>query len=533
MNRKTFFNAFIISIFCLFSCGEKEKTFNIRDYGATGDGLKIESTAIQKAIDACTLAGGGTVMIPPGTYLSGTIVLKDNVKLYLEENALLLGVTDINTYENPDPFIEGTGAEVGWAFIAAIDVKNVAIEGKGVIDGQGTALVEKQTAENTDPALRGWGRRPFLLRVLRCDGITVRGVTMKYAAAWTSHYSQSKNIEIADVTIVSYGVAHNDGINIDGCQHVRIRNCDVDSGDDALCFKATFSKEPCRDIEVTNMRLKSNQGGIKMGTESMSAFEDIHISNCYIYNTRNGGIKLFTVDGAHLRNIEISDVTMDNVRTPMIFRLGSRLNVFRKNEDTKQTTGTFDGVVIRNVKAKSDSITQLTPASGILITGIPGHYITNLTLENIEIELPGGGTAEHGHREVQEAIDQYPEVRTFGPYVPAYGVWARHVKNLQLNNVSFILKNPDLRPAIVCEDVERIIINNFKTEASVGSETVIRFDSVQNSRITDSNITGASNSLLQLTGKYNSDIRFDGTQITNIQRLVDAVNGADAGVVVR
>ena len=514
-----------------YADGAHSNIFNVRDYGVAGDGKTLDSPAIQKAIDVCAQAGGGTVLIPAGTYLSATIALKDNVRLYLEKDALLLGTTDYKAYDNLDPFTEGLGITVGWAFVVAIDVKNVAIEGEGVIDGQGSALKARHVAEDSRPEGQIWGVRPFLLRALRCDGVAVKGVTLKYAGAWTSHYAQSKNIMIENLTIISRGVAHNDGINIDGCQHVRISNCDVDSGDDALCFKATYSKAPCRDIVVSGMRLKSNQAGIKMGTESMSAFEDITISGCHIYDTRNGGIKLFTVDGAHLRNIEISDITMDNVRTPMLFRLGSRLNVFRKNEDTKQTTGTFERVNIRNVKAKSDKETQLTPASGILITGVPGHYINYLTLENIEIELPGGGTVEHGHRKVQEAIDRYPEVSTFGPYVPAYGVWARHVKNLQLNNVTFKLNSPDLRPAIICEDAERLIVSNLNTEASSGSETVIRLDSVRFSSITASTAKGMSNSLLQLTGKYNSDIYLDGKQTTDIRRLVDAANGANVATV--
>ncbi|GEM_PF-143298 len=506
-------------------------TYNIKDFGAVGDGEHLDSPAIQRAIDACTQAGGGTVLVPAGTYLSATIMLKDNVRLFLEKDALLLGTTDIKAYDNPDPFMEGLGIDVGWAFLAAIDVKNVAIEGDGVIDGQGSALKARHIAEDKRSESKIWGYRPFLLRVLRCEGVTVKGVTLKYAGAWTSHYAQSRHIEIDNVKILSRGVAHNDGINIDGCQQVQIRNCDIDSGDDALCFKATYSKAPCKDITVTGMRLKSNQAGIKMGTESMSSFENIRISKCHIYDTRNGGIKLFTVDGAHLRNIEITDITMENVRTPMMFRLGSRLNVFRKNEDTQQSTGTFEHVYIRNVKAKSDSVTQLTSATGILITGVPGHYIENLTLENIEIELPGGGTVEQGHRVVQEAVNEYPEVKTFGPYVPAYGVWARHVKNLQLNNITFRLDKPDLRPALICEDATTLIVNNFNAQATETSETIVRLDDVKYSYLSAFNIAGTSNAFLQLTGKQNSNIYVDGPQRVQANKMVDTVNGAEEKVV--
>ena len=427
-------------------------TFNVKDYGARGNGKKMDTPAIQKTIDACHQAGGGTVVIPAGTYLASTIVLKDNVTLHLEKEAIILGSTNYKAYKNLDPFTEGLGIDVGWALMVAVDAKNITLEGEGTIDGQGSALKEYHIKHDARPESQRWGMRPFLLRWVRCENVKVEGVTLKYAGAWTSHYFQCKNININNITIRSFGVAHNDGINIDGCQHVRISNCDIISGDDALCFKTTSSKMACSDIVVTNMKLKSNQAGIKMGTESMAGFENIQISNCHIYDTKNGGIKLFSVDGAHLRNIEISDITMDEVRTPMMFRLGARLSVFRKNQDTRQPIGTFENVTIRNVKAVAADQAQLKPPSGILITGIPGHYITNLTLEDIHIRLLGTGTTEDAQVIVPEAIDQYPEVKTFGPKIPAYGVWARHVKGLKLKNVTFELKNPDERPEIICED---------------------------------------------------------------------------------
>lgn len=453
MRRKTYLGLLLLLLALPFSMQAGE-TFNVKAYGAKGNGKKMDSPAIQKAIDACHQAGGGTVLIPSGTYLSATIVLKDNVTLHLEKDALILGTTDYKAYDNLDPFTEGLGIDVGWALLVAVDAKNVTLEGEGAIDGQGSALKERHIQSDTRPEGQRWGLRPFLLRWVRCENIRVQDVTLKYAGAWTSHYFQCRNVTIKNVTIRSFGVAHNDGINIDGCQQVRINDCDIISGDDALCFKTTSSKMGCKDIIVNNMKLKSNQAGIKMGTESIAGFEDIKISNCHIYDTKNGGIKLFSVDGAHLRNVEISDITMEEVRTPMMFRLGARLSVFRKNQDRQQPIGVFEDVTIRNVKALAADNAQLTPPSGILITGIPGHYITNLTLENIHIRLLGTGTHEDALTVVPEAIDKYPEVKTFGPKIPAYGVWARHVKGLKLKNVTFELKNPDARPEIICEDGE-------------------------------------------------------------------------------
>ena len=412
------------------------KDIDVTTYGAVADGLTLNTASIQKAIDDCSKSGGGKVIFPAGKYLSGTIVIKDNVVIQLLKDAVILGSTNVNDYQNMDPFADGLGVDVGWALLVAVDAKNIGIEGEGAIDGQGAHLKAQQIITDTRPESQRWGRRPFLLRIVRCDGVTVQGVTLNYAAAWTSHYFQSKHIRIEKVKIESHGVAHNDGMDIDGCQDVRIKDCDVVSGDDALCFKTTSSKMGCSDIVVSGLRLKSNQGAIKMGTESMAPFENIKITDCYIYETSNGGIKLLTVDGAHLRNVEISGITMVDVKTPILIRLGSRLSVFRQGSDTKQETGTLDNVVIRDVKARASANAQLMPPSGILITGVPGHCITNLTLENIEIDLAGGGTAENARQQVPEAIDKYPEVKTFGPLVPAYGIWARHVRGLKLINVA-------------------------------------------------------------------------------------------------
>ncbi|MBE9598496.1 glycoside hydrolase family 28 protein [Pedobacter sp. MC2016-24] len=497
--KKKLFYKILVSLWMItaLTLSVSAADFNILRFGAVADGSTINTIAIQKAIDACEQAGGGKVIFPEGRFLSGTIVLKNKVVLQIDKNAVLLGSTDLKDYQNLDPFTEGLGIDVGWALVVAVDVKNIGIIGEGTIDGQGQAIKERQILKDTRPEGQRWGLRPFLVRIVRCTGVHVKGVTLKYAGAWTSHYFQSKDIRIEGLKIESFGVAHNDGIDIDGCQDMIIRDCDIVSGDDALVFKTTSSKMSCKNIQVSGLKLKSNQAGIKMGTESMAAFENIKITNCYIYDTKNGGIKLLTVDGAHLKNIEISDITMDQVRTPMLFRLGSRLSVFRKATDTRQVTGVFENVRIKNVKAMASANAQLMPPSGILISGVPGHAISNLTLENIEITLAGGGLAEHAHQQVPEAIDQYPEVKTFGPRVPAYGVWARHVKGLRLINVKFHLENNDLRPALVVSDGKNIEVDHWEIPETTGAEAIIRLENVENALIQNLTGTGLVKQLVQ------------------------------------
>ncbi|MGN6181094.1 MAG: glycoside hydrolase family 28 protein [Mucilaginibacter sp.] len=502
---------------CLYAADQ-----NVKDYGALDDGVTLNTVAIQKAIDACTKSGGGKVIFPHGRFLTGTIELKSNVTLQLLKGSVLLGSTDINDYRNLDPFTEGLGVNVGWALLVAIDAKNIGIEGAGVIDGQGAALKAKQILTDSRPEGQRWGRRPFLLQVVRCNGVKLNGITLHYSAAWTSHYFQSSHINIQDINIVSVGVPHNDGIDIDGCQDVVIKDSDIESGDDAVCFKTTSSKMPCSNIIVSNMRLKSSQGAIKIGTESMAAFEHIKISDCYIYNTNNGGIKLLTVDGAHLQDIQISDITMVEVKTPILIRLGARLSVFRKGQDTQQETGILEDVVIRNVKAKAADNAQLMPPSGILITGIPGHNIKNLTLENIEIHLAGGGTAANARQVVPEAIDKYPEVKTFGPLVPAYGIWARHVAGLKLNNIKFILGSNDLRPVFVCQDGKDIKLNNWTIPATSGAESIIRLENVTGARITNMDVKGTAKSFIRVEGGGGAEVSLSNNHLSGIKEKIIA-----------
>lgn len=524
---------FLVVVFAVaYNSGVFAADVDITGYGAVGNGNTLNTAAIQKAIDACYKSGGGKVVIPSGTFLTGTIALNDNITLQLKKGAVLLGSTDVNDYQNLDPFVDGLGISVGWALVVAVDKKNIGIEGEGIIDGQGSKLKAQQILTDTRPESQRWGRRPFLLRVVRCQNVSVQGVTLNYSAAWTSHYFQCKQVNIKNVKIVSRGVAHNDGMDIDGCQDVTIKDCDVVSGDDALCFKTTSSKMACKDIVISGLRLKSGQGAIKIGTESMAPFEHISISKCYIYDTANGGIKLLSVDGAQIRDINISDITMVEVKTPMLIRLGARLSVFRKDQDTQQPIGALENVTIRNVKAKAADNAQLMPPSGILITGIPDHPIKNLTLKNIEINLAGGGNAENARQVVPEAIDKYPEVKTFGPLVPAYGVWARHVDGLKLRNVKFTLSHNDLRPAFICEDGKNIELNTWSIPETTGAQAVIRLENVAGATINSNTVTGSAGVFVRVEGSASRDVHILKNKLPGIQKKVELSADLKAGTAV-
>jgi polygalacturonase len=408
--------------------------------GVVGDGATLNTAAIQRAIDECAAGGGGTVRFPAGRYLTGTIQFKSNVTLRLDEGATLLGSTEAADYRNLDPFTDGSGNPMGHALIVAVDVDHVGLEGPGTVDGQGARVAAKQ---------KPFKIRPFLVRFVRSTDVTVRDVHLANPGAWTLNFFQSKDALVEGVTIRSRDqrLRNNDGVNIDSSENVRVHNCDIVSGDDALVIKSTGPR-PSRDIVASNCKLSTRTNAIKLGTESYGGFENVSISDCQISDTRMSGIALYTVDGGDLRRVTIGDVSMDGVTVPVSIRLGARLKTFREGDKPKAAPGRLRDVTINNVTAKNVGLI------GMLINGVPGHPVEALTLENIRLELPGGGTAEDARVQLPEKESAYPEFNMFGKTMPAYGIYARHVRGMTLRDVRTTAVKADARPARVFVDVE-------------------------------------------------------------------------------
>lgn len=453
--------SFAIALFAFLavaSCAHGELT-NVTDVtkaGVVADGTTLNTKAIQKAIDDCSAAGGGTIRFPAGRYLTGTIEIKSNVTLHLDDEATLLGSTDADDYRNLDPFTDGSGNPMGHALIVAVGAHHVAIEGGGTIDGRGAALAAKQ---------KPFTMRPFLVRFVRCNDVAVRDVHLTNPGAWTLNFFQTKGALIEGVTIRTreQKLRNNDGVNIDSSENVRVSRCDVISGDDALVIKST-SSTASRDIVASDCTLSTRTNAIKLGTESFGGFENISISDCRISDTKMSGIALYTVDGGDLRNVTISDVAMDGVTVPISIRLGSRLKTFRKGDKPKPAAGQLRDVMIKNVTAKNVGMI------GMLINGIPEHPVETLTLENVQLELPGGGSAQDAKVQLPEKESAYPEYNAFGKTMPAYGIYARHVRGVTFTNVRTSMKEKDERPATVFVDVEDVTPKDFAAQAKGDSQ---------------------------------------------------------------
>lgn len=450
--------------------------FNIKHFGAIGDGMVMETKAIQKTIDACHDAGGGVVWVPAGDFQIGTIRLKSNVTLSLDHGATLLGSQNIADY--PTEFNaprEGGGG----CLIYAANATNIRIEGLGVIDGRGTPeAFPRQTGS----------RRPNLLLMVECQGLTFSGVTYRRPASWGLHLLDCRDVHFDAVTVrFRNNGFNNDGLDIDGCENMLIENCDIDSGDDAICLKS--SRNPCRDIVVRNCKVASNTAAFKLGTSSRGGFSNISVTNCYFYDCPMGAIKLQLVDGGRLENVKIDRIVMKDVGNPIFIRLGNRGRSYEhreiqqiQNADAAHEgvpPGTLKNVRISNVfaevtvedRAKAARATykgaigpesaeltekEKSTSGPIMIAGIPGHNVEDVVLENIRITYPGGGTAEDATRIVAEDITRYPEQFFFG-VLPAWGAYIRHARNIEFKNVTMELRGEDKREKLFLEDVEGFV----------------------------------------------------------------------------
>jgi len=455
--------------------------FNVKKYGAIGDSLTMDTEAIQEAIDACTQNRGGMVWIPAGKYHIGTIRLKSNVTISLDYGAYLLGSQNIADYDTDLPKTREGNAE---CLIFAENATNITIEGLGVIDGRGTHLAFPRMGSD-----RTRLPRPRLIRMESCSNLSFSGVTYKKPAFWGIHLVDCKKIHFNGVTVrFRNNNYNNDGLDLDGCHDVLIENCDIEAGDDAICLKSSL--HPCRNIVVSNCRVSSNTSPLKFGTSSSGGFIDVKVTNCYFYDCPMGAIKLQLVDGGRMENVEISRIVMEDVGNPIFIRLGNRgrqytketdiaFNASKYGFDDSVPVGTLKNVGISDVVAevtvespekearavykRIDLMNQYLDAEKlaekqksrtgpIMITGIPGHYIENVKLENIEISYPGGGSTEDAQRIIAEDEKRYPEQFFFG-VLPAWGAYIRHAKNIEFNNVKMSVRESDKREMIVTEDV--------------------------------------------------------------------------------
>ncbi len=487
--------------------------FDVRKFGAKGDGKTLDSPAINRTIEAAAAAGGGTVRFPAGTYRCFSIRLKSNISLYLEHGATILAADPKDgdgKYDLPEPNEWDQYQDFGhshWrnSLIWGENLQNISILGPGMIWGKGLVRSGSQSrtaAQNEavrtardpregaftypnprDTVEPGWGNKSISLKL--CRNVIIRDISILHGGHFAILATGVDNLTIDNIKIDT----NRDGIDVDACKNVRISNCTINSPfDDGICPKSSFALGYARvteNVTITNCQVSGydegtlldgtykrafrNQNGtfnptgrIKFGTESNGGFKNITISNCVFDYCR--GLALEAVDGALLEDVTITNITMRDIsNSPFFLRLGFR------GRGPKETTtvGALRRVIISNVV-----VYNADPKYASIISGIPGHPIEDVLLSNIRIYSQGGGTKAQAALDPPEKEDTYPEPTMFGE-LPAYGFFIRHVKGLEMNDVQVSYLKEDARPAFWMNQVKGVEFYRLRAQRGPNMPTFV------------------------------------------------------------
>lgn len=477
----------LIQLFFLLCCGAVSATgvYNVRDFGATGDGQTLDSPAINAAIEAAVRDGGGQVLLPAGTYLCGSIHLKSNIDLHLSAGCTILAApTKMNAYDASEPFDFPEYQDGGHTYfhnslIWAEGEKNVSITGHGMIDGKGLTNKDTENSGNIQGGSIGTGDKAIALKL--CRQVTIRDITIYRGGHFGIIMTGCDLSTIDNVTIDT----NRDGFDIDCCKYMTITNCRINTPrDDALVLKSSYAlKKPvlCEHIAISNCNITGYKcgtlldgtyipepvnwvcGRFKLGTESNGGYRNISLTNCtFMYSS---GLAFEEVDQGRMENIVVSNITMSHVHHyPIYITTGCR------NRGPKEVTtpSTARDIQISNVIADDcDSLCS------VIVTGMPGVPVKNVWLSNIRLYFKGGGTKDLADKHYREQGTNYPEPK-FAGWTPAYGLYARHVDGLYVNDVTFRYERPDYRPAVLLDDVKNDVIRHLDAPTEEGVELVIR-----------------------------------------------------------
>lgn len=488
----------------------KGSTYSILDFGAVSDQATVYSTeAIQEAIDKASREGGGKVIVPKGTYLVAPIELKSNVELHLEKGSRLMASIDRLKYDLP--------RERG--VIWARNQQNIALTGEGEIDGRGRKLAENtielihkgvlqdydfMARQINDVYARGGSfegpfprpneaNRPMLIALLNCEQIVISDVFLTNSACWVTTFWECDELLIEGIRVQSTDYWNNDGIDITDCTNVVVRDCDIDSADDGICLKSENREKYCDQVLVENCRVRSSASAVKFGTASAGGFRNVTIRNIRVYDTYRSAITIQTVDGGGIENIHVSNIYARNTGNAICLVIGQRLRSypteaefsFSKPASVTLPEGTPVGwmknVTIENLYCEipankpDEGYSTPGPEEGYphnifpsSISGLENQPIENVTLRNIEIVFPGGGsdkiakaTLENLGQIMDSRSRSYPEFTMYGE-LPAWGLVVRHVNGIRLENVKFRLAKEDYRHALIFDKSRDVEIDNLR-----------------------------------------------------------------------
>jgi hypothetical protein len=512
------------------------RVYNVRDFGAKGDGKTLDTKAIQAAIDACNRDNGGTVLIPAGDFICGTIELKSNVTLHLATKGRLLGSTRREDYSAGKGVPSGNGNIV---FVYAANADNITVEGRGSIDGNGLSFYNGK-GDNTGPGKHGVGGnfdRPHLIVFFQCTNFVVKDVFLTNSAYHCFRILKCKQVQLHGIRIYNRVNKNNDGFHFNDTQYVHISNCDIQCQDDAC---ALFGSN--QFVTITNCSFSTRWSIFRFGGGEA---QNIVVNNCLIYDTYGCPIKISS-GRARIENLSFSNIVMRNVTGPIGIGFTGVSNSGNNNNSANTAPSfvrniSFNGIratVVEKPVNHPDIHFGVNVFDGeinscITLNGVGKAFLENISFTDVHVTYAGGGTKEQAaKRQVPEVAAEYFGVwgtAPFGP--PAYGLYARNVKNLTLHNVRFDYENADARPAIVFDNVQDASVTGLSAKGSAETE-LIRIVNSKDVLLAASRLLTNAAVFLQVEGEASEGITVNGGDIRKALKPLAFERGANKNAVV-
>ena len=543
------------------------KVYNIRDFGAKGDGKTSDTAALQATIDACNRDQGGTVLVPAGVFVIGTTELKSNVTLHIAAQGTLLGSTDKNEYHAVDKIpLEGDttleDGNVGLLF--AVGAENITVEGPGTIDGQGAQFHSPQRGMPSPVGLKSL-ERPYHLLFYRCKNLRVRDIFLKDCAYHSIRVIESSYAWFTGIHIHNRVNSNNDGFHFISTTHVHMSNCSVESQDDAC---ALFGS--CQNITITNCEFSTRWSVFRFGGGHA---KDIAISNCLLYEVFGCPIKMQCSPRSRFERISFSNLVMHNVTGPISIGVGPSGRSGHSPGGQSRHAGSLTNGMAQAASPSSSSASTNMPSgfalvpdpdelsekpgicrnisfngifalvskpyqipdavvtsaynpaeifSCIALNGIAPGYLEDIRFNDVHVIFPGGGTVEQGNnRNVPQIADEYFR----NGILPSYALFARGVHGLTLNNVRFEMTTPDLRPAVIFDHVIDAAVTGLNVQGQKDAESVLRFIESQDVFLSATRLLTPATTFLQVEGQ-NANITLDGGDLSKAAEPVAYKYGA-------
>jgi hypothetical protein len=491
------------------------RVYDILDFGAKGDGQTLNTRALQDAIDACHKDQGGTVLVPAGVFVIGTVEIKSNVTLHIAAQGKLLGSAAGKQYHAADRIPlrgDSTLGDGNVGLIFAVEAENVTIEGPGTIDGQG-AQFRSPSRGVPPPSGRGGADRPYHLLFHRCRNLRVRDLNLVASAFHSVRVIQSSFVWMEGLRIHNRVNGNNDGFHFISSENVHVANCDVIAQDDAC---ALFGS--CRNVTVSNSTFSTRWAVFRFGGGNP---ENVTVSNCVIQHTYGCPIKMHFAPGSQAQNLLFSNLVMQDVTGPISINVSDQR---RSNSETAEPQkGFVRNIMFQNIRASvvahgrqyEDIAFQQNYRPGetrqcIVLNAIGDAALEDISFSDVSITYAGGGTAEEAGREVPQIAGEYFEIGT----PPAYAIYARNVRGLSLHNARFDFESPDARPAVVLDHVSDAAINGIAVQGSRDAKAVLRFIESRGALVTAARLTSAAGVFLQVEGAGSRGIVLDGGDLS-------------------